>query len=39
LQDNHQDPTMMKNLQSAVKKLNRLKIRGPKGKVMNFSFG
>ena len=39
LQDNHQDPTMMKNLQSAVKKLNRHKIRGPKGKVMNFSFG
>jgi len=38
LQDNHQDPTMMKNLQSAVIKLNGLKIRGPKGKVMNFSF-
>ncbi len=39
LQDNHQDPTMMKNLQSAVKKLNRHKIRGPKGKVMKISFG
>jgi len=38
LQDNHQDPTMMKNLQSAVEKLNGLKIRGPKGKLMNFSF-
>jgi transposase len=38
LQDNQQDPTMMKNLQSAVKKLNGLKIRGPKGKGMSFSF-
>ena len=38
LQDNHQDPTMMKNLQNAIKKLNGLKIRGPKGKIMKFSF-
>jgi len=38
LQNNHQDPTMMKNLQIAVKKLNGLKILGPKCKVMNFSF-
>ncbi len=38
LQNNQQDPTMMRNLRRAVKKLNELEIRGPKGKVMKFSF-
>ncbi len=36
LQDNQQDPTMMRNLQRAITKLNKLKIRGPKEKVMEF---
>ncbi|MCP4753157.1 MAG: hypothetical protein GY866_19890 [Proteobacteria bacterium] len=39
LQDNHQDPTMMKSLRCAVGKLNKLIIRGSKGKIMSFSFG
>jgi hypothetical protein len=38
LQNNHQDPAMMKGLLPAIKKLNELKIQGPKGKAMNFSF-
>jgi|LGVF01.1.fsa_nt_gb hypothetical protein len=37
LQANQQDPTMMKNLQHAIEKINVLKIHGPRGKVMNFS--
>jgi len=39
LQDNLQDPIMMKNLQGAIEKLNALKIHGPSGKIMNFSLG
>ncbi len=36
LQANPQDPTMMKNLQHAIEKLNALNIQGPQGKVMRF---
>jgi hypothetical protein len=36
LQANPQDPTMMKNLQHAIEKLNDLNIQGPQGKVMSF---
>ncbi len=38
LQNNQQDPTMMRKLQSAVEKLNKHRISGPKGKIMEFSF-
>jgi hypothetical protein len=37
LQENHQDPTMMNELRHAIEKLNANKIRGPRGKIMNFS--
>ena len=34
---NPQDPKMMRNIQGAVTKLNKLKIKGPRGKLMQFS--
>ena len=34
LQENAQDPVMMKKLQHAINKLNELEIRGPQGKTM-----
>ena len=34
---NQQDPTMMKNPQHAIEKVNALKIHGPRVKIMNFS--
>jgi hypothetical protein len=37
LQSNLQDPSMMKNLQRGIEKLNALKIQGPRGKSMEFS--
>lgn len=36
LQANPQDPTMMKQLQHAIEKLNKLTIKGPRGKIMEF---
>lgn len=37
LSANSQDPKMMRNIQGAITKLNKLKIKGPRGRLMHFS--
>ena len=39
LKENDKDPQIMKKLFCALEKINRLRIKGPRGKIMKFSLG